>query len=71
MCINQTKVLIIILDNEDFNHQYLTLRELKANNAFAIVITDCPCKIEEGTANEIIEITNIGSLTPLVGVIVF
>ena len=67
---NKKNVAVIyILDNEDFAFNKSTLEQLKAKQAYTVVITDCKHKIADELADKFITIPNCGLLTPLLGII--
>lgn len=65
----KTLALIYILDNDDFEFNMSTLEQLKAKQAYTVVITDCKHKIADGLADKFIRIPSCGDLTPLLGII--
>jgi glucosamine--fructose-6-phosphate aminotransferase (isomerizing) len=60
--INETKCVLLILDDENLEHMKLALKEVKARNAFTIVITNCREHIPTKDVNEFIEIPAHGRL---------
>jgi glutamine---fructose-6-phosphate transaminase (isomerizing) len=60
---------IYILDDENFEFNKSTLEQLKAKQAYTIVITDCKHKLADDLADKFIKIPNCGDLTPLLGII--
>lgn len=65
----KTLGVIYILDNEDFEFNMSTLEQLKAKQAYTIVITDCKHKIADHLADKFVKIPSCGDLTPLLGII--
>jgi len=65
----QTVGVIYILDDENFEFNMSTLEQLKAKQAYTIVITDCKHKIKDEAADKFIRIPYCGDLTALLGVI--
>lgn len=65
----KTLAVIYVLDNEDFDFNMSTLEQLKAKQAYTIVITDCKNKIADDLADKFIRIPSCGDLTPLLGII--
>jgi len=65
----KTVGVVYILDDENFEFNMSTLEQLKAKQAFTIVITDCKHKIKNELADKFINIPNCGLLTPLLGII--
>lgn len=47
----------------------LALSEVKSRNALSVVITDCAHKLDNDKIDHIIDIPNIGLLTPLLAVL--
>jgi glucosamine--fructose-6-phosphate aminotransferase (isomerizing) len=45
---NKTKVILIIMDDENLQEMLLALDECKARESFTIVITNCPKRITKG-----------------------
>jgi len=50
---------------------HTTLYEVKARNAFTIVITNIPHKIEPSKVDILVPIVDIKDLTPLVSILAF
>lgn len=65
----QTIGAIFVLDDENFEFNMSTLEQLKAKQAYTLVITDCKHKIKDELADRFISIPNCGDLTPLLGII--
>lgn len=65
----QTIGVIFILDDDDFEFNMSTLEQLKAKQAYTIIITDCKHKIASHLADKFINIPSCGDLTPLLGII--
>lgn len=65
----RTLAVVFILDDENLEFNLDTLKQLKAKQAYTIVITDCKHKLKDDISNKFIEIPNCGDLTPLLGII--
>jgi glucosamine--fructose-6-phosphate aminotransferase (isomerizing) len=65
----KTLCLIYILDDDNFEFNMSTLEQLKAKEAYTIVITDCKHRIADELADKFIKIPSCGDLTPLLGII--
>ena len=65
----KTVGVIYILDDDNFEFNMSTLEQLKAKQAYTIVITDCKHKIRDDAADRFVKIPHCGDLTPLLGII--
>lgn len=65
----KTLGVMFILDDEDLEFNLSTLEQLKAKQAFTIVITNCKHKLADNLADRFISIPSCGLLTPLLAVI--
>ena len=62
---NSTVAILIILRDEFLEDMKNCLNELKTRNAYTIVITDCPQKLDKEKINDIIPVIHNGLLTPI------
>lgn len=67
----ESKVILMIFEDEYLNDMQLTLSEMHSRNAHTIVITDCLNKLDKNKIDQSIELINIQYLTPLISIIVF
>lgn len=64
-----TAVILIILDDENFNEMNLALSEVNSRGAYCIVITNCLSKLPAGKVDASIEIEQKDSLACLLAVL--
>ena len=65
----KTAAIIYILDDENFDFNLSILAQLRAKQAYTIVITNWRNKIADENADYFIKIPSCGDLTPLLGII--
>ena len=52
--------------NDEYVHDMLlALSEVRARNAYTVIITDCPEKIPKENADHVLEIESLSGFTPL------
>lgn len=59
------------MDNEDFDDLNNALVEVKKRMGYTIVISDSLEKLDKNLIDEVIEINNLGELTPMLALIIF
>lgn len=59
------------MDNEDFDDLNNALIEVNKRMGHTIVISDCLERLNRQIIDEVIEINNLGELTPMLALIIF